>query len=471
MWIRWVLGECLHVVGSYLVPAEVKASSSVLLRVLTIVVCALIVLLPAIINGYPLVYSDTGTYLKSAFEGYVPIDRPYWYGVFIRASSFGGRTLWGVAMAQSFLVAVYIWRVCAVMVSLRAANIASIAASLILTAGTGLGWYAGQLIPDVFTGIGLLAMFLLIKGNGTWLRSIDGFVVCAACWMHLSNLLILPLAGMLLLFMRQRSAFRSLRQGVVLLGSVTALAWGGLALANRAVDGKAYISRSSHVFFMGRMLDAGMLRPYLLEHCATEHFGICAYMDSLPQNSEAFLWWDSSPLAKQGGWEATKEEYGRIVRGSFTEPRFLWWHVRGSVASTTEQLCAWEICNGLRSGWYRTADSPPYGMIAKHLPHELDSYIGSMQNGGRGELDMQWPDNGYRLVLALSLIAAVWFGIRGIRDASGRELRILIFFSLAAIIIGAWVCATLSVVDTRYLGRDSWLLPFAVVLAFAQRIE
>ena len=22
------------------------------------------------------------------------------------------------------------------------------------------------------------------------------------------------------------------------------------------------------------------------------------------------------------------------------------------------------------------------------------SYIGSMQNGGRGELDMQWPDNG-----------------------------------------------------------------------------
>ncbi|MBK9761666.1 MAG: hypothetical protein IPO90_17305 [Flavobacteriales bacterium] len=63
-------------------------------------------------------------------------------------------------------------------------------------------------------------------------------------------------------------------------------------------------------------------------------------------------------------------------------------------------------------------------MIAKHLPHELDSYSGSMQNGGRGELDMQWPDNGYRLVLALSLIAAVWFGIRGIRDASGREQRI-----------------------------------------------
>ena len=433
--------------------------------------CALVILFPAIINGYPLVYSDTGTYIRSAFEGYVPIDRPYWYGVFVRASSLGGKTLWGVVFAQSLLISIYIWRLCAVMVSMRAANLASIIASLVLTIGTGLGWYAGQLIPDVFTGVGLLAVFLLLTGDGAWARGVDVLVICAACWMHLSNLLILPLAGMVLLFMHHRTASLSVRKGVALLGCATVLAWGGLALANRVVDGKAYISRSSHVFFMGRMLDVGMLRPYLEAHCATEHFGICAYTDSLPPSSEAFLWWDSSPLAKQGGWEATKEEYGRIVRGSFTEPRFLWWHVRGSLASTAEQLCAWEICRGLRSGWYRTADSPPYGMIAKHFPHELDRYIGSMQNGGRGELDMHWPDTGYRFVLALSLICAAWFGLRGVGDASRREVRILIFFSLVAILIGAWVCATLSVVDTRYLGRDSWLLPFAVLVAFAQWIE
>ena len=45
---------------------------------------ALLLLSVPVLNGYPLVYSDTGTYLRTAFEGYVPPDRPVWYGLFLR---------------------------------------------------------------------------------------------------------------------------------------------------------------------------------------------------------------------------------------------------------------------------------------------------------------------------------------------------------------------------------------------------
>ncbi|NTV83243.1 MAG: hypothetical protein HGA23_02950, partial [Bacteroidales bacterium] len=39
-------------------------------------------------NGYPLVYSDTGTYIASGLQEFVPNDRPMIYGLFIKLFSF-----------------------------------------------------------------------------------------------------------------------------------------------------------------------------------------------------------------------------------------------------------------------------------------------------------------------------------------------------------------------------------------------
>lgn len=449
-----------------------KVRGSILLGSMITLACAFIILLPTIINGYPFVYADTGTYIRSAFEGYVPIDRPYWYGVFMRITSLGGHTLWGVAVAQALFCASYVRRVCACCSPSQRPHRTALIGSAVLTLCTGLGWYAGQLLPDVFTGVGLLAVYLLVRSKGAWwVRVWDLSVITMACWMHLSNLLILPVAGLVLLLVGRRASLLPRRSGLALIGTATVLAWGGLALANRVVDGKAYISRSGHIFFMGRMIDLGMLEPYLEEHCPAEHYGICAYKNDLPANSASFLWGSDSPVAKQGGWEATREEYGRIVRSSFLEPHYLWWHVRGSFISTAEQLCAWRICTGLESDWYRTPDSPPYGMIGKFMPQDWRLYLGSMQNGGRGELRMRWPDRIYQLVLACSLLAACWLLFGKSRPEGDNELRVFLLHALVAIVIGAAVCASLSVVDTRYLGRDSWLLPFAIFLFAAARLE
>ena len=112
-------------------------------RATTLFACTCIILIPALINGFPFVYSDTGTYIKSAFEGYIPFDRPYWYGAFIRATSGGGLTLWGVAIAQSALCAVYILRVSKLRGPPGKAKRTALITCAVLTAGTGLGWYAG----------------------------------------------------------------------------------------------------------------------------------------------------------------------------------------------------------------------------------------------------------------------------------------------------------------------------------------
>ena len=74
----------------------------------------LLLLGPALINGYPLVYADTGTYLTSGFQLGIPADRPLGYGLFCRLFSGDGLSLWGVVIAQALLsavVLVHAWQV------------------------------------------------------------------------------------------------------------------------------------------------------------------------------------------------------------------------------------------------------------------------------------------------------------------------------------------------------------------------
>lgn len=57
----------------------------------------ILLIMPAIVNGYPLVYSDSGTYIGSGFEGIVPVDRPIAYGLFVRHISVA-YSLWFVIL-------------------------------------------------------------------------------------------------------------------------------------------------------------------------------------------------------------------------------------------------------------------------------------------------------------------------------------------------------------------------------------
>jgi hypothetical protein len=61
-----------------------------------------LLLFDALYNGYPLIYSDTGTYLSSGFLLETPFDRPITYGIFMRISSLNGVSLWGVVSILFF---------------------------------------------------------------------------------------------------------------------------------------------------------------------------------------------------------------------------------------------------------------------------------------------------------------------------------------------------------------------------------
>lgn len=427
---------------------------------------ALLFLAPAMINGFPFVYPDTGTYLRSAFQGYVPVDRPYWYGVFLRVASLGGHSFWSMVAAQALLASTYAVRTLRLFVPPERGPWRVLLVLVVLAGCSSVGWYAGQLMPDIFTGIGLLAVLLLLwPGAAVWSRILDGLVVVLCCWLHLSNLLILPIAGALFLLLTARRS----KPRWIGLASLSVVAWAGSAIANYAVDGRFYLSRSGHVFLTGRLLDTGILQDWLNEHCTDGHGGLCRYRDHLPPNGDAFLWADDSPLYREGGWLATQADYDSIIRSALTEPTYAVRFLGAGLVSTADLLSQRGVCIGLTNTDYRDPKSPPYVMIAGTIPSGLAAYRGSLQNGGRGELDMRIPDLLCTALLWCSALVAVVLIVRGGRTASGLDVRLLLAYALGAVVIACAVCAALNTVENRYLGRVSWIVPLMVLAVVPRR--
>ncbi len=74
-----------------------------------ILVSVILLIVPALINGYPLLYSDSATYIESGMGLFVPIDRPIFYGLFIRIASMS-YSLWFVVILQSLVIVALINR-------------------------------------------------------------------------------------------------------------------------------------------------------------------------------------------------------------------------------------------------------------------------------------------------------------------------------------------------------------------------
>ena len=70
---------------------------------------ALCFMLDAFYNGFPIVYSDTSTYIASGLEFETPFDRPITYGLFIALFSLHGSSLWLVVFAQAIILAYLIF--------------------------------------------------------------------------------------------------------------------------------------------------------------------------------------------------------------------------------------------------------------------------------------------------------------------------------------------------------------------------
>lgn len=417
----------------------------------------ILLLWPAIFNHFPVMDRDTASYLDSAFKLEAPWDRPITYGLFLRAFSLNGLSLWPVIIVQSFLATWLIFLAARLFFDPVKHWYRFFILIIILAFLTPLAWTVCKVIPDIFTAYGILSLALILNNPSKKITRIFLFVTFFfSNGMHHSNFPV-HLGLILLFFALWLFNVRNVRKKMIILNLVMVLL---LTLSGYLFMSTSY-SKSRHVFFMGAMVEHGILQEFLDQECPERTFEFCKYKDKIPRNAIQFIWSEDSPLQDMGGWKNTKEEFNRIITETLTRPKYLVMHLRESVKATLQQLITFRIIHFNASF---TEDSAVYKRIDKYLPHLSGHYLVSRQTQKKLTL-FRYVSHASVMMVGLSLLY-ILFSLIFLKVPLHSYQKVFLSVIVAGIIMNAWICGTFANVLPRLESRLIWLLPCAALLLF-----
>lgn len=412
---------------------------------------------PAVLNGYPIVFSDTGTYLSQAIHLYAGWDRPVFYSLFMMALHWTLST-WPVVLAQAVIV---IWLLDRARVAFFPAVPRVWLAVLlgVLSLTTGLPWLVSRLTPDLFTPLLVLALAILIFAPEALARREHALLLLAALAMILVHQSHVPLAiGLIALMLPLRRVLGArIRLGRAALASVLALPAVALAMlsaVNFAAHGRLSPSPFGSVFLLARVMYDGPGLRTLARECPRAGWRLCAHLDALPGNSDDFLWRADSPLNRIGGAKVVADEAGAIILATVrSEPGA---QLRAMLDNTLQQLRLFSPSDGLQS-WTMTV-SP---WIARDFPgFEQRAYASARQD--RGDLSLpawtELTDHATSLLGLAGLLALLLHAVPRGNPRAGLAVMVLL-----AVLGNAVITGGLSGPHDRYQSRVMWL-PAAIVL-------
>jgi hypothetical protein len=424
---------------------------------LAVLAGTIFLLLPAFYNGYPILNPDDNTYLCSGFIPDTPYDRPITYGLILRLISLNGVSLFIAAFAQCWLVSWLLFRnIRLIYWDERRYLSVSVITILVLSAFSSLSWISSEMIPDVWTPIAFLCLFPILLNRETRANTIVFYVIYTlAVATHMSNVMIFTLVLLIAFLIRKWLFLPDQRK----FASKRILVAGVLTLATILTMGSA-LSKSKHVFFVAAMLEQGILKDYLDEHCPTEHYKICDYKDKLPKDANLFLWSEDSPVQLTGGWHENKEEYNKIIYGSLTEPKYIWQHIKMSVLFSVKQSATFNIGDG---NFAFTRETPLNGTIQNYLPNDHEIFEAARQQNGT----LLVRSSAFNLVIfvvaLLSALILLFIFISKKKPTQPYKLSTILM--LVMVIINIWDCATYAQINGRYGCRVMWMIPMTAIIA------
>ena len=417
---------------------------------------------PAALNRYPLVFSDTGALLASTIEGWVVWDKPLVYGPLLHAVHWRA-TLWLPLAAQGLTLSWLLWLV------QRSLGGATPARHLLLCAGlaaaTAAPWFAALLLPDWLAPALVLALYLLgfaWEGLG---RAARGGVLLLAMLAAAAHLSHLPIAAALVLLVQAaRRAFRpALRCAAPLLGAMA------LLLATNAwTHGRWALSPYGAVFALARLVSDGPAARTIEARCPPVQnpgagWQLCRWAGRLPQDSDEFLWSGSGPVwaartdgALPGGPISLAPEAAAILAETLRrEPLGV---LRAAAGNAWRQLGMARVGDVLGPENLRASVAR---QLALGFPAaEQARFAASLQARG-GLAAAAAPFLALHpaalLLGAAGTLLACW-------RARGRR-RGLVLCVLAGLGANAVATGALSGPHDRYQARIAWLLPLGALLA------
>ena len=418
---------------------------------------AAVLLWPALLNGYPLLFSDTGALIEMSLEPTMGWDKPWIYGPFLHLFHWR-QTLWLSALGQAILVSASIWAAAATL------STASLGRHLLLCAALAIGsaapWFTSLLMPDVFTPVVVLSLFALGYGRmGGWAASGLIGLGAVAIASHLAHLILAAACVGLIGVLRWRWPWRpaaALSGAVLLLVATNLVGYGRLA-----------ISPHGSVFALARLIGDGPGRWYIDGACPAAGYKLCAWRGRLATDSDQFLWdpygplWDDSLWGAEFGPVALAPEAARLVPAIIaTYPAAV---LRAVAANTLRQLTLVQVGDTLGPDYLDDAVLPK---LELYFPaNEVARFEDGRQARGRlrGAAGPFWPLH----------LAALIAGAAGTAWVLGTQWRDRTLWAFAAVVTvgllaNAVSTGALSGPHDRYQARIAWLV-LLPGLAYAAR--
>lgn len=426
----------------------------------------------AVANGFPLVFADSGTYLRIPLDLFYPTDRPPVYGLAIGLPLWL-TGVWGIVAVQAIGSVLIIAMTLAIGGGrLNAQNLVVTCALLAL--GSSLPWFVGQIMPDIATGFVPLVLFaLLARPSDTplWQRVGLAAVLALLIAVHLSHMLLaagllglaavaIPISGTGWRETIRRSLPAALAIALTLLG---------LSGLNRVAGYEFRPALSSDTFLLARLFDGHVAQPTLARLCRERALAHCAVRPlvddpSIAKPGQGYLWDQRSPI----GAMLHRDRAGAVAEQR-TIIRTVLHDDPGGVAALTWRGFAEQLTT------VRKGVLPPYAadmqiahILKARLPDAYRAFAVSRQQ--RGALDpLKFvPDVAVAMTVVLLLpLMLVW----AIRHRRWRLLG-LAGLVVATLLLNAAITGDLSGPDDRYQSRVLWLLPLLAacfVIAAARR--
>jgi hypothetical protein len=422
----------------------------------------LMLLAPALWNGYPLLQSDTGGYLARWYEGYLVPSRSTVFGLYLH---FGEDTYFCLNLGIQALATMWILHL-----TLRVFGMAKplrlVALTFALTLTTALPWLASMLLTDIFAGLSVLSLFLLVlhddKISGMEKAALFVFTAFAAATHSatLAVLLGLCCVGWIARpFLRDRIAVAGLAQGTLTIVAGAAM----LLSANFALSGQLAWTPGGYAIAFARMLEDGIVTRYLHEHCPDQHFKLCPYRDDLPETADDFLWSRETVFNKLGRFPGMGDEMGYITVHALAE--YPLWQTEAALMATGEQML--KVATGENTD--RPTTPHTYGIIRRYLPQQLKLMNAARQQTGFITFG---PINLVHVPVALISTFLV-FGMFATAIWRRRldEFTLFIATVSLALLGNAFVCGVISGPHDRYGSRLVWIATFVVLMAGVRRFS
>jgi hypothetical protein len=417
-----------------------------------------LMLAPAIWNGFPIIFPDTGGYFTAPIVGELANGRSALYGLFLYLAI--PLAFWPSIIAQAALMA---WLIA---VTLRVNGLAgrpylALGIVALLCAVTSLPWFAGQLMPDILFAAAALSLYLLAYGDAQlvrWERFVLGAVIAFAMASHMAAAGVCVAVVMALAV----THIRRLNLPKARLTFAAASIAAGILLqpvSNAMLTGSFAFTPGGSNFLFGRLVEDGIVQRYLEDNCPDTSIRLCDYKGKMPDNADAWLWWGGSPLYKMGGWAAYEPEAKRIIRATLAEYPLT--HAATAIEAAIMQFLSFKT-------EVRVVDNEhTHWSVRDFAPQLYPALLAARQHAAPFDVG---PLNWLHLPVAYLSLAAMALAMifRRRLNLSGEAyaLCLVLFAALAA---NAVICGVFSHPVDRYQSRLVLLAPFVVAIVVAQR--